>query len=65
MQIMVVNKRDKKSYWLNKYKLITNKYNNAATYTDLNKISKIIKSYRMQFNVYVLTLDGEIVSKYE
>lgn len=64
MQIVVINRRDKRQYWVDKYMSITTKYKKALTISDTVKVAKIVQRFTQAFRVIVLTNDGEVVKYY-
>ena len=64
MQIVVINRRDKRQYWIDKYMSITIKYKKALTTSDTVKIAKIVQRFTQAFRIIVLTNDGEVIKYY-
>ena len=64
MQIIVINRRDKRQYWIDKYMSITTKYKKVLTTSDTVKVAKIVQRFTQAFRIIVLTNDGEVIKYY-
>ena len=62
---IVLVARDGRQFWLDEHDNITNKYYKAACIKDLDKITKLIKRFIKNFTIIIITLDGEVVRKYD
>ena len=64
MQIAIINRRDNRQYWIDKYGSITGKFNKALKTTDVEYVSKLVLRYVRMFRVIVVNKNGEVIRYY-
>ena len=65
MQIYLINRKTGKKFWLSQYFRLTTVYEYSYFTIDLVKVSQIIKKYRDNYKVIVVTTEGEVIKKYD
>lgn len=65
MQIVLINRKDKRQYLVDIFGNITNKWSKALIIDNDYIVARNILKYLRAFKIIIITSDGEVIKKYD